>query len=116
MHATDKRFIVDTREHAPHVETVDIIPKRDMGVNEVRVGKGSNTQCSMRRDHQSSGCQITVSSKDDGIKHGFKQKTITHPFRHDDIDLRNGQSDFFNLATDASESQSVSNKALANEY
>lgn len=101
MDAADACIVVDVGEHAAHLESIDRMPEGDVRGNEVRVGERSNAKRSVGRNHQSVGGEVTVPGVNDGIEHGFKEEAVTHPFGDDDVDLLDGESHFFDFATDA---------------
>lgn len=50
----------------------------------------------VRKDQTSRG-QVTVSSKQDGVKHALVQKEVAHPLGDDDINFVERQLDLFHF-------------------
>lgn len=73
-----------------------------MGVDEFGVSDWCDLQGSVGGDHEASGDEVAVSGVDDGVEHGFEEEGVAHPFGYDDVDFRDGEFDFFDLAAEAS--------------
>jgi hypothetical protein len=44
------------------------------------------------------GSEIAIACPKDRVEHCFVEKTVTHPFRDDDIDLRNWEGYFLDFS------------------
>ena len=77
------------------------MPECDVFGDVVRVGEGGDVQRHVRWNHQAFAGQIAVASPEHRVEHGFVEEAVAHPFRYDDIDLRNREGNFFHFSAQA---------------
>lgn len=55
----------------------------------------------VRRDHKPVGSEVAIPCPDNRVEHGFVEQAIAHPLGDYDVDVRDGQRDLFDFASEA---------------
>ena len=96
----DKHLVVNFLLHGRHVKTVDVLPEGDVVGYMVWVCQWGNVEGAVTWDKKTIRLEVSVPGIEDRVKHGFVEKSVSHPLAHNDVDFVNRERDFLNLTPD----------------
>lgn len=73
-------IVVYVVRHAAHIKAVHILPEVNVLIDIFWVAQWCDFECAMRGYHEAIVFEIMVASPDYGVKHGFVEEAVAHPF------------------------------------